>query len=71
MFGAVVQQISTSNENSPLYHARDMIDELKVVNKYAGQFHHNTNPDSDSVIIKDAELSQYSSRTLKLIYKGC
>lgn len=44
--------------------------ELGEVNDYAGQFHHDTNPNNDSALVVDAELLLFARRVLNLIYQN-
>jgi hypothetical protein len=43
---------------------------LNEINDYAGQFHHDTNPDADSTSITPSELKTYVERALDVVYKG-
>lgn len=71
LFGQVVVLIRDSAEDSPLGHAKNLVDEFNEINDYAGQFHHDTNPDgSDSIAITASELRAYVYRTLSIVHKG-
>ncbi|MCF5545393.1 AAA family ATPase [Pseudomonas salomonii] len=70
MFGQVLTHIRNSTAPSPLTYAKTLIDELQEINSYAGQFHHDTNPDCDTVQITSSELLTYGERALKLVYSG-
>lgn len=70
VFGQVVVQIRDSVAPSPLSYARNLVDELNEINEYAGQFHHDTNPDVDSVVVTAAELKTYVDRALGVVHRG-
>jgi len=71
LFGEVVALIQDSSATSPLSHAKNLVDELNEINDYAGQFHHDTNPDgADSVTITSTELKTYVDRALSVVHKG-
>ena len=70
MFGKVVVCIRDASSNSPLSHARNLVPELNDINEYAGQFHHDTNPASDTVVVVAAELKTYVDRSLHLVHGG-
>lgn len=69
LFGQVVIQIRDSVTPSPLCHAKNLVDELNEINDYAGQFHHDTNPDADSVSVTASELKTYVDRALAVVHK--
>ncbi|MFJ3463624.1 AAA family ATPase [Achromobacter spanius] len=70
MFGAVVTLIRDSGIPSPLVHAQNLVDELSEINSYVGQFHHDTNPDADTVVVIDSELKTYAVRALHIVHTG-
>lgn len=70
MFGGVVAMIRDSVQSSPLAYAQDLIDELNEINGYAGQFHHNTNPDAESAPLVHHELRVFAGRALNVLYQG-
>lgn len=70
MFGTVVIRIRDSVPPSPLCHAFGLIDELNELNDYAGQFHHDTNPDADTISIAAPELRTFVDRALCIVHKG-
>lgn len=70
LFGQVVVQIRDAMVPSPLYHAKNLVDELNEINDYAGQFHHDTNPDADAVVITASELKTIVDRALGVVHKG-
>ena len=70
LFGQVVILIRDATGQSPLRHARNLVSELNEINDYAGQFHHDTNPDADSTVVTPSELKTYVERALDVVYKG-
>ena len=70
LFGQVVILIRDATSNSPLRHAQNVVVELNEINDYAGQFHHDTNPDADSTVVTPSELKTYVERALDVVYKG-
>jgi hypothetical protein len=70
LFGEVIGIIKTAVSPSPLRHAQNLVDELNEINEYAGQFHHDTNEDSDSVIVVTSELKPYVQRALAVVHTG-
>lgn len=71
VFGKVVVLIRDSLATSPLSHAKSLVNELNEINDYAGQFHHDTNPDfADSIAITASELKTYVERALSVVHKG-
>jgi wobble nucleotide-excising tRNase len=70
MFGQVVMYIRDAVIPSPLAHAKNLVDELNEINDYAGQFHHDTNPDPDAVVVTAAELKTFVDRALTMVHKG-
>jgi wobble nucleotide-excising tRNase len=70
LFGQVVILIRDATSNSPLRHAQNLVVELNEINDYAGQFHHDTNPDADSTVVTPSELKTYVERALDVVYKG-
>jgi wobble nucleotide-excising tRNase len=70
LFGQVVILIRDATVQSPLRHAQNLVNELNEINDYAGQFHHDTNPDADSTVVTPSELKTYVERALEVIYRG-
>jgi wobble nucleotide-excising tRNase len=70
MFGQVVVLIRDSVVSSPLCHAKNLVDELNEINDYAGQFHHDANPDADAVIVTTTELKTFVERALGVVHRG-
>lgn len=70
MFGQVVVLIRDSVATSPLCHAKNLVDELNEINDYAGQFHHDANPDADAAVVTAAELMTFVDRALGVAHRG-
>lgn len=70
LFGEVVNQINSAQLPSPLVHAQNITAELNEINRYAGQFHHDTNPAADQVQVVDGELLNFAERAIKVIHAG-
>ena len=70
LFGQIVILIRDATATSPLNHAQNLVDELNEINEYAGQFHHDTNPDHEGVAIVAAELRSFVDRALKVVHRG-
>lgn len=70
LFGQIIAQIRDATTPSPLCHAKNLLLELNEINDYAGQFHHDTNPNADSVTIASGELQSYVVRALTVVHKG-
>lgn len=70
MFGQVVSLIREAEHPSSLCHAQSMVDELNEVNDYAGKFHHDTNPDADTITIVNSELKIFVEQALLLVHRG-
>jgi wobble nucleotide-excising tRNase len=70
MFGEVVGLIRDADAGSPLIHAQPLVARLNSINQYAGLFHHNTNPDAESVELSHGELLTYARRALNVVYGG-
>jgi wobble nucleotide-excising tRNase len=71
LFGQIVALIRDSTAPNPLCHAADLVDTLNELNEYAGQFHHDTNPDTaESIVVTAPELKTYVDRALSVVYKS-
>lgn len=70
LFGHVIDLINNAPQNSPLAHAQNITAELNEINRYAGQFHHDTNPGADQVQITDGELRLFVERAIKVVHAG-
>jgi len=70
LFGQVIDLISNARQPSPLINAQNITNELNEINRYAGQFHHDTNPAADQVQITDGELLNFVERSLAVVYAG-
>lgn len=70
LFGQVVIQIRDAGAPSPLVHAQNLVTELNEINDYAGQFHHDTNPGADTVVVIAPELKTFVTRALHVVHRG-
>jgi len=70
LFGQVISMITNAQVPDPIAHAQDITDELTEINNYVGQFHHDTNPAADQVVVLDGELRTYVIRALNVIHRG-
>ena len=70
LFGGVINAIQSARHPSPLVYAQNITDELNEINRYSGQFHHDTNPSADQVEIIDSELLAFVERATNLVYAG-
>lgn len=70
MFGQVVILIRDAIPPSPLCHAQNLVDLLNEINDYAGQFHHDTNPDAEKVAIVSGELKTFVEKALFVVHGG-
>lgn len=71
MFGGILAHIGTVLPSDPLNYASPLVEELKDINGYAGQFHHDTNPGvCETLPVISSELLTYSQRALTLVYRG-
>lgn len=70
LFGQIVTLIQDAAQGSPLAHAQNITAELNKINRYVGQYNHDTNPAGDQVQIIDSELRLFVERSLKLVHAG-
>ena len=70
MFGQALAVIRDAVPPSPLCHAQNLVDDLNEINDYAGQFHHDANPNSDTVRVVASELKTFVDRALSTVHKG-
>lgn len=70
LFGLIVAQIRDSSPPNPIHHARNLVNSLNEINEYAGQFHHDTNPDADSATLTISELMVFVNSALDVVYRG-
>lgn len=68
MLGRIINGQIKPATQGPFVHLQKSIPELEGINEYARQFQHDENPDSESVIVTDAELLHFAKRTLDFIY---
>ena len=70
LFGQVVVLVRDAKAPSPLCHAQTLVDELNEINEYAGQFHHDTNPSADAIVVVESELKTFVERALGVVHRG-
>lgn len=70
LFGQVVLKIREAATPNPLTHAQNLVLELTEINDYVGQFHHDTNPSADTVVVVGSELKTYITRALHVVHRG-
>jgi len=70
LFGQVIDLINNAQHPNPFVHAQNITIELNEINRYAGQFHHDTNPAADQVQVVDGELLVFVERAIKVVYSG-
>jgi len=70
LFGQVVILIRDALPTNPLSHAKNLVNELNEINDYAGQFHHDTNPDHEAVPVNNTELKTFLERALNVVHRG-
>lgn len=68
MLGRIIAEQIVPATSGPLTNLQRHVADLREINEYASQFHHDTNPDADSVCVVDTELLQYARRALDMIY---
>ena len=68
MLGKAITAVSDAEAGSVLEMAASQVGELRALNGYAGQFHHDTNPDVLNVQINSTELSGYCKRALAVVH---
>lgn len=67
LIGVIIANANNASSDNPLYHLKNLTNELNEVNDYAGDFHHSTIND---VSTDSNELLSFVKRTLKVIQKG-
>lgn len=70
LFGQVVVLVRDAKAPSPLCHAQTLVGELNEINEYAGQFHHDTNPSADAIVVVEPELKTFVERALGVVHRG-
>jgi hypothetical protein len=68
LFGQIIYEAKEAKPDNPLSNLKPILKELNEVNEYAGNFHHDTNPNFETTSINEAELLNYARRALTLIY---
>ena len=70
MFGTILSEVGKAQSNDPLKHLESLVPELNSINRFAGKFHHDTNPAADTAPVTDEELRIFAERALKVVHKG-
>ncbi len=70
LFGQIIDLVARAHAGDPLAHLQPLLRELREVNSYAGQFHHDTNSDYETAPVVDGQLLPFAKRALKLIYQN-
>lgn len=70
LFGQIVVLIRDAKTPSPLCYAQTLVNELNEINEYAGQFHHDTNPSADTIVVVESELKTFAERALSVVHRG-
>ncbi len=70
LFGQVVVLVRDAKTPSPLCHAQTLVEELNEIKEYAGQFHHDTNPSADTIVVVEPELKTFVERALGVVHRG-
>jgi wobble nucleotide-excising tRNase len=70
MFGQIISIVADPTTPTPLSHLRPIVPQLRKINEYAGQFHHDANENADSAPVVEAELLHYTRQALDLIYQN-
>ncbi|MFD2340676.1 AAA family ATPase [Clavibacter michiganensis subsp. tessellarius] len=66
--GGVIHQIDIAQTPSVLVHAKSDVVELRELNDFASQFHHDTNPDASTAPANAQEIATYGQRVLDLVH---
>jgi wobble nucleotide-excising tRNase len=70
MFGGIIDLARQAQAGDPLAYLHPLLRELGEVNDYAGRFHHDANPDPETVPVVDGELLPFARQALNLIYQN-
>jgi wobble nucleotide-excising tRNase len=65
--GDFISKIQNSNDDSGLAHAKQDLEKIDAINSYSKDFHHDQNPNADSIVINEDELHGFVSSTLALV----
>ncbi len=69
-FGHIISLVVNPSTTGPLALLRPLSKELREINEYVSQFHHDTNQSAESAPVADAELLAFARRALGLIYQN-
>ena len=70
MFGTIIAEAKKATPPDPLVNLKKILGDLGKINEYASEFHHDTNPDADTVVVNETELHSYALSALNVIHKG-
>lgn len=70
MLGQAISSIETADGTSPLRHAISEVSNLRELNEFASQFHHDTNPDFQTARADPQEVGTYAKRVLAVVHGG-
>lgn len=70
LFGQIISLAVDNATTGPLTNLRPLAQELREINDYAGQFHHDTNQSDDTIQVVDSELHSFARRALRLIHQN-
>jgi hypothetical protein len=70
MFGQVVVLIGDDVAPNPSFHAQNLAADLNDINEYAGQFHHDTSPEPDTVTVMGSRVKTCAERALHRVHTG-
>ncbi len=65
--GDFIKKIREASEDSGLSHAKPDLEEIESINEFSKKFHHDQNPNANSELINEDELSGFTKRTLALV----
>ncbi len=69
VLASYIRLIEAAQPGSLLLYAQNIVGTLNEINRYAGQFHHDTNPAADQVKVVAGELRIYVQRALMVIHR--
>lgn len=65
--GNFISKVRSATSTNPLFRLQNSLSELSDINDYSKKYHHRFNTNNESEPVTDAELRNYSERTLNLI----
>jgi len=70
MFGKVIASARDAVPPNVLANLHSILDELRSINSFASNFHHDTNPDANTIVINDTELYSFAKKALDIIHRN-